>query len=573
MKWIVFAGFLAFSIAACWLWWAKPQKVDMATYAPVDSLIYLESNRPLDVVETITSTDVWKDLAKITGPQHHSRRNHWLQRLTGWTGIGPVESVILARAQLAIVVTQLSTTEDGDMLRIRPEGAAIIETHTAERRIRAPVERALNTLAEMTYKEPIRRRTTIDGVEFIEWTAPQGGRQLVATIFGSLVIVGNSEQAVQKCLAVTVHRQPNLKEGSELDLMRIQLGGDRSLTFGYVPAEKSARLLSIGVPLMLGRPGDSEFERLITAASPKVFGSVGWSSHPYMTGIEDRYLISLQSSILARLKPHFGPGRLSPQFQRILPLNIHSITYYKFDNPVWAWQNLKTAISSQIDTLSAIVFNSLLKSALLPYGIQEPEKFLGAVVGEVLTMRLDQNAERPMLIAVVRDRRSLRELVIKEMLKNARSVRVGEAEILEDSQGEIAVGFIDEFVVLGTPLDVRRSAQNETANVTEVNENKLRRMTFFVPLSTSATILTYTNDEDRLRSFISSVVALQGAKTVRADAIEEMIASSPYSATKTTLGERGLERVTRSPMGQFSTLLPLVVTEQPTPSQNNPQAK
>jgi hypothetical protein len=40
-----------------------------------------------------------------------------------------------------------------------------------------------------------------------------------------------------------------------------------------------------------------------------------------------------------------------------------------------------------------------------------------------------------------------------------------------------------------------------------------------------------------------------------------MVAKLPYSATETTLGELGFERVTKSPLGQFSTLLPLLIPE------------
>ena len=254
----------------------------MAIYAPATSLLYLESNRPLAVVDAIVGTDAWKIVDKASGTQSGAQPNRWLQSFIAWTGIGPIKSVILARSQLAVVVTDLGTTEDGETLRVKPEGAVLIETHTAERRIRPPVEEALKRLAEMTYGKPTSRRTTIDGVEFIEWIAPEGSRQIVATIVGSLVIVGNSEQAVRNCLAVSLRRSRSLKEDPELERMRLQLAGDRALTFGYVPSGNSGRLLSVGVPLILGRaPGDSEFQRLIATNAAKVFGSLGWSSHPF----------------------------------------------------------------------------------------------------------------------------------------------------------------------------------------------------------------------------------------------------------------------------------------------------
>jgi hypothetical protein len=545
-----------------WLWWAKPRKVDMTTYAPANSLLYLESNRPLDVLEAIADTDTWKAVANLSRAPQSPSRSQWFQRFVGWTGIGPIESVVLARAQVAVIVTDLGTIEEGDTLRIKPEGAVIIETHTAERRIQTPFEESLKRLAEVTYGKPTSRRTTIDGVEFIEWTAPEGSRQLIGAIVGSLVIVGNTERAVQSCVKVYLRRAPSLKDDPELHRARLQLAGDQGLTFGYVPTENSARLLSVGVPLLMGlAPGDSDFQRLITAGASKVFGSLAWTSYPYRNGIEDRYLISLQPSIVTRLKPNFSAIRATAASQRVLPEDVYSVTYYKFENPVAAWQSLKSAVSSQIDALSAVVFSSLLRSALQPFGIDEPEKFLAAVNGDVITLRLDQSSERSLLLAGVRDRTSLRELFIKRSGVDIRSDRVGEAEILEDTQGETALSFIDDFVVMGSPSDVRGYSENARARGTMMSDEKLRRVTFFVPLSSSATILTYTNDEARVRSFISAIVDARGGPPLEFASIEKIMTQLPYSATETRLGERGIERVTRSPLGQFSTLLPLLVPE------------
>lgn len=543
----------------------------MAGYAPASSLLYLEANRPLTVFDTIVGTDVWNIVDKVSGTQSAPQSRGWLQSIIAWTGIGPINSVILARSQLAVVVTDLGTIEDGETLRVKPEGALLIETHTSERRIRPAVETALKGLAEATYGNPTSRRTTIDGVEFIEWVAPEGSRQIVAAIFGSLVIVGNSEQAVRSCLAVSLRRSHSLKEDPELERTRVQLSADRALTFGYVPSGNSARLLSVGVPLILGRaPGDSEFQRLITTNASKVFGSLGWSSHRFRNGIEDRYLISIQPSIVARLKSNFNRTRTDNQNHHF-PNRVYSVTYYKFEDQAAVWQDLKGAASSQMDVLSAVVFTSLLKSALLSYGIEEPERFLGAVKGELLTVRLDPSGERTMLIAGVRDEESLRELIKKRIGLNLRSNRMGDVEILEDSKGEWGASLGKDLVVMGPPPDVRTYTEGAIVNGKTSNDEDQRKITFFVPLSSSASIVTYTDDSDRISSFISAVLAAKGVRSLALGPIESMVADLPYSATETTLGDRGFERVTKSPLGQFATLLPLVIPAKSTATKNSTQ--
>ena len=162
--------------------------------------------------------------------------------------------------------------------------------------------------------------------------------------------------------------------------------------------------------------------------------------------------------MVAHLKPTFGPAEIKSQLQRVLPADVYSVTSYKFADPAAVWQSLKAAVSSQVDALSTIVFSSLLKSSLLSYGIDDPEAFLGAVGGELLTLRLDENDERTILIAGVRDRSTLQQLVTKKMGLRVPSVHPGQAETFADSQGEVAASFVDDFIVMGTAADVRRYA-------------------------------------------------------------------------------------------------------------------
>jgi hypothetical protein len=344
--------------------------------------------------------------------------------------------------------------------------------------------------------------------------------------------------------------------------MRLRLGGENALTFGYVPTGNSARLLGVGLPMLLGRaPGDSGFQRLITNGATKVFGSLGWTSRSYLTGMEDQYLISLQPSIVARLRPNFDRSHINSQVQHLLPDNFYSVTSYKFANPAATWQSLKSAVSSEVDALSTIVFSSLLKSSLLSYGIDDPDTFLGALNGELLTLRLDENAERSILIASVRDRATLQQLVMKEMGPNRRNDHVEQAETFEDPQGEFAASFINDFIVLGAAADVRRYAANRHAN-TELNGERFKQITFFASSSTSANIVTYTNDSDRVRSFVFAMIAVRGTPVVTSGPIEEAIARLPYSVTETTLSDQGIERITRSSLGQVSAVLPLLVPEE-----------
>ena len=547
-------------VIAVWLFWVRPKNVDMAAYAPADSLLYLEANHPSQVFDAISTTEAWTAISNAMGAPAVEAKTHWLQGVMRWTGLGPIRTVILARSQVAVVISELRTAEEGDALTVKSEGALIIETHTAESRIRPVVEEAVKTLAEKTYGRPTERRTILEGVEFIEWVAPEGSRQIVSGIFGSLVVVGTSQQVVQHCLAVAQGRAPALNRDPELVAMRERLEANRKLTFGYVPPRNSAKLLAVSIPILLGRaPGDSEFQRLITDGAVKVFGSVGWSSSKFNSGIEDRYLINLEPAIVDRLKPTFVS--VSNNSHVALP-NVYSVTNYNFTNPAATWQALKTAVSSQVDALSTILFSSILKSALLSYGIDQPEAFLAAVGGEILTVRLDENSERSILIARVRDRPSLRQLFLRMMKTSPRQPGVNNTEFFEDMEQELAVSLGDEFVVSGPMIDVRRYL-DFTATGTTMDSESRRRMTFFASSPKAANVVTYTNDSDRVRRFGSTMFASKDAGAVSSESMEAAISLLPYSVTETTLGVRGIERINRSPLGQFSSIVPLLFPEKP----------
>lgn len=552
------AGLLLAATVGTWLWWIRPQAIDMSTYAPADSLVYLEANNPTDIVATLANTDAWKLVDDVTGDRREARSNNWSAAFVKWTGIGPTNSVIATRAQIAVVVTDLSVLQDNESLTVKPEGALLVETHTGATRIKPSLERILKKFAVAAYGQPTPRRTIVDGFEFIEWIAPEGKRQVVATIVGSLIIVGNTERAVQKTLAVALHRSPSLKDDQDLKQLRLDLQAKDALAFGYVPATSSGRLLSVALPMVLGRaPDNGELERLIDSASAKVVASLGWSARSRMGVIEDRYRINLNPGMIPKLKEGFSCQQADQAFSSTLPENLLSVTYYRFENPTEAWQGLKTSVAAQVDALSAIFFSSLLKSALLPYGINEPEKFLSLVKGPIITLRLDPDSTGSMLIARMRDESAMRELLVSEM--GFRSID-GKPKSEVFTEGEFVARFTNGSIAIGSDSDVAHYV--ETAGSPSAEQSKASEQISSSFSADGACVLTYTNDTERVRAFISTVVSAQGGKAVWSDRTEQTLRSLPYSATETELGEHGIIRVTRSSLGQFSTLLPLVFPEQ-----------
>ncbi|HKR59015.1 MAG TPA: hypothetical protein VJS64_04720, partial [Pyrinomonadaceae bacterium] len=178
------------------IWFNRPQRIDMSVYAPASALVYLESDSLMDVADGIASTDSWKQVRPLLGESKSEWPRAQMRSFIAFTGVGPTSSVIIARAQIAMVMLDLGAREEGETMTLKPEAALLIETHTSKRRMKSTVEQALQGFAEKFYTRPTFKRVVIENDEFLVWTAAGSDRQIVATIDNSLVIVANSDRAI-----------------------------------------------------------------------------------------------------------------------------------------------------------------------------------------------------------------------------------------------------------------------------------------------------------------------------------------------------------------------------------------
>lgn len=530
----------------------------MAAYAPSDALVYIECNSLVDVGEGILNTNAWRALWPQLGAGNPRPPRSWLRHVISWTGIGPTSTVILTRAQVAAVMLDLGTTEQGESLTIKPEAAILLETHTSQRRIRPVVEEALRRFAEASLPGATMQRRDVSGSEFIVWSTPAQARQIVATITGSLVIVGNNDRAVQACLDAQRGLRPNLQSHPELQSMRQQLGAEQALGFGFVSAANAGRLISAAAPLVTGvAPGDLRFDRIVAGSASKVLTGIGWSSRVAQGGIEDRYAFLLMPNLISRLRPFFRPNERNPRPLEVLPESVYSVTIYNFEDPLASWQAVQTGVSTQLDTLSAIVFTSVFKTALSSYGIEEPEKFLRTIGPEIITARLRRDSEKSVLIAPIRDEMALREVLRAQFGAQAQSF--GENQLVEVPGKEIGVAFVKGNVIIGQASEVKTCLGALLISNTGTSNSVLKRLAQSSGDSNSANVTTYTRDDERVLNFFRAIARAERRTVNESDELtQKLYEEVPYSSTHTTLGERALERKTVSSFGQFGNVVALL---------------
>jgi hypothetical protein len=550
-------------VAAVWLWWNRPQKVDMTAYVPADSLVYIEANSLPEIASGIVETDAWKSLAPPAGIKGVVGQIGWLGRLSAWTGIGSADSVVLSRAQVAIAVLGLDAADAGETLKIKPRTAVVVETHTGESRTREAVEKRVGDFARRAYGQPQVERKKVDELEFVTWRAPLGERRIVATVTGSVAILGNDEAAVRACLAVRRGERPSLAGNVQLEDMRSRVQGNDAIAFGYVSPVGAARLLEFVAMGYAGQIAQEPREQSLAASllpqlASKILGGAGWSARFANGVVEDRYFISLHNDLAARLRTPLTPsGNATANAAQLLPAETYSLSRYNYQNPDQAWSGLKSAISSQVDMVGAMFVLELLDAALKPYGIDDPKTFLRAIGSEIVTARLQEGAGT-VTIVEVKDEKTLRDFVSKRLGPKPRTERISDAEMLvsADPERSSAASFIAGRLLMGSEENVRQCLEAISRGQLLSATDAFQRATRLTVEAVSDNAITYTKADAPARSFIIAIASQREARSqpVNNTDLERALQQLPYTVSETRLVEGGFEKRTRSAFGQFGTI-------------------
>ena len=546
-------------LVAVWLWWSLPSPVDMAGYAPADALVYVEFNDPVNVVRAIQNSDVWQAAAPIT--QSKTASPNRVMTAAARAGIGPLEGVLFARTQIALVVIGMNTSEQDDTLKVRPEVALIAETHTSKWRTKPAVVDAVKKLADFAFGASMCSERSADA-EYIECSVGGGERKIVGAVDGTLVVIGNSDNAVRSCLEVRRGARPSLHTDPELLKVRSNVTAEKTLGFGYISPANSAKLFAWVAPLLMGQaPGDLQLEQLLAVSAGKVLRGVAWTANSTKVGIEDRFLFSLEPGVVSRLQPAFETAERDENFWKLVPEGFQSLTIYRNKAPATAWSSFDSAVAFKLDTLPAVLFGSLLRSSLSVYGISDPKQVLPTLSPPLLTLKPSPGAEGSILVARVSDETKLRALLAEEVFKGDGGQILQGIYYDPDAKKEFSAVFADGYVLLGKTENMRSGleALRKTYAAKVEQRNDLKESA----LESSAPIVTYSNDEARINNFISTFVALQGRRLSNDEVanLQNTLRRFGFSSTETRLNAFGIERTTRSSFGQFGTFISLLQSD------------
>lgn len=537
----------------------------MAAYVPQDSLVYIEADSLPDILAALTSTEAWQSLAPAAGVRANVGRLGWLTRFAGWTGIGSAESVVFARAQVAVAVLSVDAKEGRDLaLEISPRVVIVAETHASESRARSAVTKFVGEFARKAYVDPKFEQSDRGGTTFAVWTAPASGKKIVAAFYGSAAFVGNDESAVQACLAAHRGERAALSSDPEMAGMRQRVGAQSALAFGYVPQGGAPKLTQLAALVLASRSStDARAQSALAIVLPqlagRLLGGAAWSARVENRAVEDDYYFALSANLTSRLAVALDASDdASFRSAEYLPADAHQLTRYNFSEPAETWRGINAIISSELDPTFAPFAGAFLGQSLEPFGIDAPREFLRTVGPEVVTARLDAEGDELAFVATVRDEKSLRSLIDKRLGAGARTERVGNAEMRVSSDAERgAASVFENHVILGSEGVVRRCLEARASGTTLASTDAVKRpLDFAAQSGTQSPIVSLTDDRDQARRFVSLAAPRRAATPNAPDAatLARAVAALPFSVSVTRLTTDGVERKTLSPFGQFAAI-------------------
>jgi len=574
---IALLTFAALLVLLCfWLWLNRPRRVEMTAYAPADALIYIEANDLPKIATALTTTTSARALFAAASLDPETQHLNSWATFAAHTGIGSAEAVVLARAQIAIVLLGFEEAAPASatdtMLTnpiIKPRVAVIIEAHTSERRVRSAVSKLVGDFAKQAYGSPQFTTRENGDVYWQTWTRPGEGRQIVAATTGTIAIIGNDEKAVEACLAVRRGERQSLEGDEDLAEMRHRMDAGEALSFGYISPPNAAKLAEIAATVYAAQFDftpqiQSTAATLLPQLLPRLIGSAAWSAHEGGGGIEDRYVFHVPAPIAARLRaPLAATDVFDSSFAALLPANANQLSVYLFRDTETAWRGAQAALASQLDTINAALLIVGADKSLAPYGIDSPREFFRHTAAPIATARLDAEGQSTVLIARVRDEESLKTSLRKRF--GIRTEQVGSQMMLVHTTNETseAAIIINGQLVMGAADAVRRCLVAHDSGQTLAETHAFKSALVSIQESSiagGAGVVSFGEQHTTARASVNTLANLINPKAQskrRSDSatFARALDEYAYSLGETRIVENGFERRTHSIFGLYGMLL------------------
>ncbi|MGI8468441.1 MAG: hypothetical protein ACR2N3_08310 [Pyrinomonadaceae bacterium] len=501
---------------------SKP--TDMRSLAPNDALVYLETKDLGAMLQTLTENKAWESLAK--------EKTDFSQ---------------LKNIQVAVVVTGFEASEkpitnESSVLNFKPHFAAIADTRQWKSTAVSIAETEIGKFVRKNYGDDARlEKLEKDDAKFFVWTSADGARKFFAAVSGSVIYAGNDESLLDKCLAVRRGAAESLAKNENLARARETADAENKIAFGYVSPEGIAQIANlVGISTAIEASEEDLPRSFIAKILPEIVRKTAreivWTAQKNEQGIEDKIFVKTDAETASVFKETLqSKTENQTSAADYLPVQFDSITRYNLQNPQLAWRSVLLVAAKQTDAGSAKILTGVSGAFFEPYGIADGETFLSAIDSPVFTARFDEDGEKSVVIAQIKDTEKLKKSITKEINFKPAPEKVGDASVWKSADGDSAAAFVENnLVILGERQSLLDCLQAKMSN-----QNFAKTLQFQSSRQRSAASVSVKKDEETAQEIVE----------ILGNAKEENKQYAGFYTTETRFANGGIERRTISDFG------------------------
>ncbi|MGH9753431.1 MAG: hypothetical protein ACREA2_11665 [Blastocatellia bacterium] len=562
-KQLILASLIILSLAVGgWIYTRRPKPVVIATYAPETALGYLEINDWPRLIDNLTSTKAWRELAPAYGVAEELDYlgkiglwplGDWIAWMTGGS-----EAAMLARSQFAVVITGLEVRGE----QVKPRMALIVETHSKAGSLREVAERRLPQLAERAFGRFVKESGEYAGTPFETWRAGDSEKQLLTAQIEGELILANHPEPLRDCIDTRLGRAPSIVNNFHLRNSRplVEPADGESAMFGFITGEGVTRLLRFWAFLV---SGDTLSKAAVAGAMGDVFtdfssratDGIAYGASFENGAVVDRYTLLFKPDLVDALKAAIKPVRpkrpdsSAGRVLDLIPAEAKDVTLIGVENPIKALDGVETAIASRVGAAQSFLLRQFIIRALDFFlGIRENEKADGVIGDEIANFNMTGEAKDRVWLISQRD-----EAFVKKLIERVFTAR-GATLLRETHQGrEIfrssdarhgAAVIIGDFLALGARdrltqlIDAHESGRSFTNSPQLAAADKTRGQ---------AAVKSFTSVKEETGELLSTIARWTGRTPTRPSTLDRL----HLATSATTINDRGLYVESRSPFGNF----------------------
>ncbi|MGH9767909.1 MAG: hypothetical protein ACREAB_10790 [Blastocatellia bacterium] len=550
-----------------WIYARRPRPVVIASYVPETALGYLEVNDWPRLIDNLTSTKAWRELAPAYGvPEelnYFGKIGRWdlIARITGGG-----ETAMLARSQFAVVVTGLEVRGE----QVKPRMALIVETHSDPDSLRKVAEKRLPQLAETAFGQFVKQSGEYAGVPFAAWRAEGLDKQLLAAQIEGEMILANHPDPLRACIDTRLGRAPSMANNFHLQNARplVDRAESESAMFGFITGEGVTRLLRFWAFLI---SGDTLSKAALAGAMGDVFtdfstratDGIAYCASFEGGGIADRYALLFKPEMADALKAVVKPARQSEpnaDARRVLdliPTEAKDVTLIGVENPIKTLDGIEAVIASRAGAAQSFLLHQFLIGARETFlGIRENDRADGAIGDEIANFNLTGESKDRVWLIAQRNEAFITTLV--ERVFTARGASLwrekykGREIIRSSDERRGAAVIIGDFLALGRKerlirvIDSQQGGQSFNDSPHGAAANKI---------SHPAAVKSFTSVKEESGEMLAVIARWMASESAQKSggpapnvaALDRL----PFASSATSINDRGVYVESHSPFGNF----------------------